>query len=81
MVLKMVIGQSLGVVLIGIIAGLFASAVMSRAITTMLFNVNAADPTTFLLVCGTLVAVGLAASLIPALRATLVDPASTLRRE
>jgi putative ABC transport system permease protein len=80
-VLKMVIGQSLWVVLIGIIAGLFASAAMSRAITTMLFNVNAADPATFLLVCGTLVAVGLAASLIPAFRATLVDPANTLRRE
>jgi putative ABC transport system permease protein len=80
-VLKMVVGQSLWVVLIGIIAGLFASAAMSRGITTMLFNVNAADPATFLLVCGTLVAVGLAASLIPAFRATLVDPANTLRRE
>jgi ABC-type lipoprotein release transport system permease subunit len=47
----------------------------------MLFNVNVADPATFLLVSGTLVAVGLAASLIPAFRATLVDPANTLRRE
>lgn len=80
-ILKMVIGQSLWVVLIGIIAGLFASAAMSRGITTMLFDVNAADPATFLLVCGTLIAVALAASLIPAFRATLVDPSNTLRRE
>jgi ABC-type lipoprotein release transport system permease subunit len=47
----------------------------------MLFSINAADPTTFLLVCSTLVAVGLAASLVPALRASLVDPADTLRQE
>jgi ABC-type lipoprotein release transport system permease subunit len=47
----------------------------------MLFNINAADPATFIMVCGGLVAVGLAASLVPALRATLVDAADTLRQE
>jgi ABC-type antimicrobial peptide transport system permease subunit len=80
-VLKMVIGQSLWAVLVGIAAGLALSAGLSRGITTMLFNINAADPATFIMVCGALVAVGLAASLIPALRATLVDPADTLRQE
>jgi predicted permease len=80
-VLKMVIGQSLWVVLVGIAAGLALSAGLSRGITTMLFNINAADPATFIMVCGALVAVGLAASLVPALRATLVDPADTLRQE
>jgi ABC-type antimicrobial peptide transport system permease subunit len=80
-VLKMVIGQSMWAVLVGIAAGLALSAGLSRGITTMLFNINAADPATFIMVCGALVAVGLAASLVPALRATLVDPVDTLRQE
>jgi putative ABC transport system permease protein len=78
-VLQMVIVQSLSVVVIGVAIGLVSSIGISRAMTTMLFNVNAADPVTFVLVCGSLLFVGLVASLIPALRATLVDPVHTLR--
>jgi putative ABC transport system permease protein len=80
-VLKMVIAESLSVVAAGVAIGLVASFAVSRSMTTLLFNVNAADPATFIVVCGSLLAVGLVASLIPALRATLVDPVHTLRGE
>jgi predicted permease len=80
-VLRMVIGESLAVVLMGVAVGLAISLGVSRGITSMLFNVNSTDPVTFVLVCGGLLAVGLIASLIPALRATLVDPVHTLKQE
>ena len=80
-VLRMVLGQSLSVVIIGVILGLAGSLGVTRLMTTMLFNVSAGDPATFALVCVSLLAIVVAASLIPALRATLVDPAHTLRRE
>jgi putative ABC transport system permease protein len=80
-VLNMVIGESLGVVVAGVVLGLAGSLALTRLITTMLFDVNASDPTTFVIVCGALLGVGLIASLIPALRATWVDPVHTLRNE
>jgi putative ABC transport system permease protein len=80
-VLNMVIGESLGVVVAGVVLGLAGSLALTRLITTMLFDVNASDPTTFVIVCGSLLGVGLIASLIPALRATWVDPVHTLRNE
>jgi len=80
-VLNMVIGESLGVVIAGVVLGLAGSLALTRLIATMLFDVNASDPTTFVIVCGSLLGVGLIASLIPALRATWVDPVHTLRNE
>jgi predicted permease len=80
-VLRMVVGQSLSVVVIGVALGLGGSLLMTRLITTMLFNVNATDPATYVLVCASLLGVGLIASAIPAIRATLVDPVHTLRQE
>jgi predicted permease len=80
-VLKMVISHSLAVVVTGVALGLIGSLAVTRLMTTMLFDVKAGDPTTFVLVCASLLAVGTVASLVPALRATLVDPVHTLRRE
>ncbi len=80
-VIRMVLGQSLSVVAAGVLAGLAGSLAVMRLIASMLFNVNTGDPTTFVVVCAGLLGVGLIASLIPALRATLVDPVHTLRRE
>ncbi len=80
-VLRMVIGQSLSVVVAGVVLGLIGSLAVTRLMTTMLFDVKAGDPTTFVLVCASLLGIGAVASLIPALRATLVDPVHTLRRE
>jgi len=48
---------------------------------TLLFDVKAGDPTTFAMVCSSLLAVGIVASLVPALRAMSVDPVRTLKSE
>ena len=80
-VLKMVVGQSLSVVTIGVALGLIGSLGLTRLIATFLFNVTATDPSTFFLVSASLLGVGIMASAIPAVRATLVDPVHTLRQE
>src|SRR5262249_38277272 len=80
-VLRMVLGQSLSVVAACVVGGLAGSLAVMRLIATLLFNVKAGDPSTFVLVCASLLGIGIVASLIPALRATLVDPVHTLRRE
>ena len=65
----------------GIALGLLGSLALSRVIASMLFNVQATDPTIFLAVAGTLIAGALLASLLPAIRATQVDPMVVLRFE
>jgi putative ABC transport system permease protein len=80
-VLRMVVGQSLAIVMIGVALGLVGSLMLTRFITAMLFNVTPTDPPTFALVSLSLVGIGLLASLVPAVRATLVDPMQTLRQE
>lgn len=80
-VLKMVVGQSLTVVIIGVSLGLIGSLALTRMIATLLFNVTAADPSTFGMVSASLLAIGLLASAIPAVRAIQVDPVHTLRQE
>jgi predicted permease len=80
-VLRMVIGQSLWLTLGGIAAGLAASLVLTRFLSTLLFGVGATDPVTFGAVAAILMAAGVAASLIPAYRATTVDPVNALRQE
>ncbi len=49
--------------------------------STLLFNVSAHDPRTFTIVAAVVIAVGVLATLIPAWRATRVDPVQTLRAE
>ena len=80
-VLRMVIGQSLWLTLGGIAAGLVASLALTRFLSTLLFGVRATDPATFLAVAGILLVAGGAASLVPAYRATTVDPVNALRQE
>jgi len=79
-VLAMVTGQSAFVVTIGVAVGLAASMALTRLLESMLFQVDATDLPTFSLVAGALVAVGLLAGLFPAVRASRVDPMTTLRQ-
>jgi putative ABC transport system permease protein len=73
-VLRLVVGHALKLVGIGIVIGLLLSFLSTRALSTLLYNVEALDAMTFVFVTITLAAVALLASYIPALRATRADP-------
>lgn len=80
-ILRLVIGQSSQLVVIGIIAGLVGAAALTRVVSSLLYNTNSFDPATFLAVPSLLAMVALAATVIPAWRATRVDPMVALREE
>jgi putative ABC transport system permease protein len=80
-VLRMVLGQSLQVVLVGVGIGLAGAIALTRVMETLLFNVAPRDSGTFIVISLVLVAVGLAATCLPAHRATSIDPARMLRQE
>ncbi len=80
-ILKMVLKQGLGVSLIGIAIGVLAAFGLMRFLKSILFEVQVNDLGTFAFVIGTLFAVALLASYIPARRATKVDPLIALRYE
>ena len=69
-VVRMVLGQSLGLTLAGIFAGLIGSLALTNLLSSLLFNVKATDATTFLVVALILAVVAVVASLVPAYRAT-----------
>jgi putative ABC transport system permease protein len=80
-VLKLAVGQALKLVLVGVGAGLAASLILTRVMTSLLFGVSSTDPVTFAGISLVLVAAGVLASYIPARRATKVDPMIALRYE
>jgi len=80
-VLRMVIGQGMRLTLIGVALGVAAALGLTRAIDSLLFNVGATDPMTFVSVTLLIVFVALIACYIPARRATKVDPLVALRTE
>ena len=80
-VLRLIMRQGMTQVLIGIGLGLLASAVLTRLMKSLLFGVSTTDPLTFVGVSVLLCLVALAACLIPARRATKVDPLIALRYE
>jgi len=80
-IVGLVMGQGMTLALIGIGAGLAGAAALTRVMTSLLFGVSALDLPTFGAVAAILAAAALAASLIPARRATRVDPMVALREE
>jgi predicted permease len=78
-VLKLVLGQGMGLAACGVIIGLLASAALTRLMESLLFGVGAADPLTFVAVALLLALVALLACWIPARRAARVDPIVALR--
>jgi putative ABC transport system permease protein len=80
-VLKMILSQGIRTILIGVAFGITGSLALSRTIESLLFGVTAKDPLTLGAVTLLLVAAALLACLVPARRATKVDPMVALRYE
>lgn len=80
-VLKLVVGQGMKLVSVGIAVGLLGGAILSRIMASAFYGVSAIDLTTFAGVSLLLAVVALLAILIPARRAMKVDPLIALRYE
>ncbi len=80
-VLTLILKQGLVQIAVGMLLGLGLAALLSRGLAILLFNVEPWDPWIFASVVVTLSLAGLIACLIPAKRATQVDPMTALRYE
>ena len=80
-VLRGVLRRGLALVGAGVVAGVIGAAAFSRVLGALLYEVSATDPGVFAGIVALLAVVGVAASYLPARRATRVDPAVALRAE
>jgi len=80
-VLRMVLGSGLTLALIGVVTGLAVALGVTRFMSSLLHDVSPGDPVTFAWVAAALTLVAILASLVPAWRATRVDPVVALKTE
>jgi putative ABC transport system permease protein len=80
-VFRIIVGEGLRLALFGVGVGLVAALVLTRLLRSFLFGISAYDPLTFIGVSVLLTLVAVAASYLPARRATRVDPMIALRYE
>ena len=80
-VLRMIVGQGLKLVLVGVAIGVTTAFAVTRVISNLLFGVTATDPAIFVVVPLLLVVIAMLASYFPARRALKVDPMIALRNE
>ena len=80
-VFRLILEEGTGVVLSGIALGLVAAFALSRFLSSELYGVSASDPLTYVSVAVVLLAVAFIATLVPAHRASRVDPLVALRHE
>ena len=80
-IVRLVFGQSFRVVLAGVVIGVGAALGLARLMTTMIYQVQPADPLTYAGVTALVLCVAALSALLPARRATRVDPLIALRYE
>ena len=80
-VLRLVVGQGMGVALAGAAVGLVAALLLTRLMAGILYGVRPSDPVTYACVAVVLLLIALTASWIPARRAARIDPMKALRAE
>ena len=80
-ILRLMLGDGLRPAIIGLVVGLIASAGVTRLIESLLFGTQPLDPMVFVLVAAALLAVAAVACLVPAWRASRLDPIEALRTE
>jgi putative ABC transport system permease protein len=80
-VLRMVIGQGMALVLVGLCAGLAGAVALTRLLSSLLYGVSATDPLVFAEVAILFAAVSLIACYLPARRAMRIDPLAAIRYE
>ncbi len=78
-ILRLVVGQGLMLIGLGVVVGLAASFGVARLLTNLLFGISSTDPVTFVGVPLLLGSMAILASYVPALRATRIDPMTALR--
>jgi putative ABC transport system permease protein len=80
-VFRLVLGQALRLVVVGVVAGLIAAGLLTRLLESMLYETQPLDPWTFALTAMVLVAVATLACYVPARRGTRIAPVEALRAE
>jgi len=80
-VIRMVLADGLKPILAGVALGLAAALALGRVVSSLIFGVRATDPLTFAAVALLLLLVGILATIIPASRATGIEPVRILREE
>src|SRR5262249_49370437 len=80
-IIRLVVGQGMGVAAIGTLIGVVVAAGMTRLVASMLYGVRATDPVFFAATTAGLLLIALAACIIRAKRALGLQPASVLRDE
>ena len=80
-VMWLVLRQSLGMILAGVVAGITGAWAAGRVMAHLVEGMQSAEPSTFAIMIPVLVVAALLASFVPARRASRVDPMTALRQE